>query len=165
MFLDGQAGQESVDVAFIQLTWVTAIVKLDVPANPVDVGILGTAAVVPDAENFDHAVVEPWGAGLSGNNPKGERRCWVVAVMAYVSRNPEIHPTLERPWDAKSISSNYKRLAPMRQDLCHPRNRSARVEPSSFLRAQDEPSGCRSRGRLARTGQDVLCTFSAIKKS
>jgi hypothetical protein len=31
--------------------------KLDVLANPVDVRILGTAAVVPDAENFDHAVV------------------------------------------------------------------------------------------------------------
>jgi hypothetical protein len=70
VFLDGQAGQESVDVAFIQFTWVTAIVKLDVPANPVDIGIPGTAAVVPDAENFDHAVVEP-GRWLVGNQAQG----------------------------------------------------------------------------------------------
>jgi hypothetical protein len=39
--------------------------KFDVPANPVDVGIFGTAAVVSDTENFDHAVVEP-GCGVVG---------------------------------------------------------------------------------------------------
>jgi hypothetical protein len=57
MFLDGQAGQESVHVVFAQFSRVPALMKLDVLANPVDVRILGTAAVVPDAENFDHAVV------------------------------------------------------------------------------------------------------------
>ena len=57
MFLDRQAGQESVHVVFGQFSWVPTLMKLDVPANPVDVRILGTAAVVPDAENFDYAVV------------------------------------------------------------------------------------------------------------
>jgi hypothetical protein len=35
---------------------VTAIVKLDLPANPVDVGVFGAAALVPDAKHFDHGV-------------------------------------------------------------------------------------------------------------
>jgi hypothetical protein len=70
MFLDGQAGEEAVDVDFMQFAWVTPIVKFDVPANPVDVGIFGTAAVVTDAENFDHAVVEP-GCRLVGKQAQG----------------------------------------------------------------------------------------------
>jgi hypothetical protein len=39
--------------------------ELDEPTNQVDVGIFGTAAVVPDAKNVDHTVVEP-GRGLVG---------------------------------------------------------------------------------------------------
>jgi hypothetical protein len=57
VFVDGQTGEEPIDVAFVQLAWVTAIVKLDVPANPVDVGVFGAVTVMPDAEHFDHGVV------------------------------------------------------------------------------------------------------------
>ena len=37
--------------------------KEDEAANPADVGLFGTQAVVVDAQDFDHAVIQP-GSGL-----------------------------------------------------------------------------------------------------
>jgi hypothetical protein len=56
-------------------------VELDVPANPVDVGLLRAAAVVPDAQNLDYAVVT---AGSSGSRPKGDQRWRVPGGIADV---------------------------------------------------------------------------------
>jgi hypothetical protein len=51
VLLDGQVCQETVDFGFGKFAWLVAIVKLDVSANPVDVGLFGTTAIVPDANH------------------------------------------------------------------------------------------------------------------
>jgi len=60
MFLDGQMREKAVDIAFRKLAGMPVLVELDVPAHPVNVGFLRAAAVVPDAQNLDDAVVQPW---------------------------------------------------------------------------------------------------------
>ena len=50
--------QESVDVILGQFARMSAIVKQEEAANPVEAGLLGTAAVMPSTQDFYHAVVE-----------------------------------------------------------------------------------------------------------
>jgi hypothetical protein len=59
MFFDGQVCQETVYVIFGKFAGMASIVKVNVSANPVDVGFLRSPTVVPNAENFDHMVVQP----------------------------------------------------------------------------------------------------------
>jgi hypothetical protein len=49
VFVDGQVGQKAVNIVFRKLTRMPMLVKLDVPANPVDVGLFRATAVVPDS--------------------------------------------------------------------------------------------------------------------
>ena len=56
---DREMRQETVDVALCQFARVRADVKQNEAANPVEVGLFGTAAVVSGAQGFYHAVVEP----------------------------------------------------------------------------------------------------------
>ncbi len=52
--------QETVDVALGQFARMSAIVKHEEAANPVEVGFFGAAAVVSGAQVFYDVVVEPW---------------------------------------------------------------------------------------------------------
>jgi len=58
VFFDGQMREKAVDIAFGQLARVPACVELDVPANPVEVGLFRAAAVMPHPQNLNDAVVE-----------------------------------------------------------------------------------------------------------
>jgi hypothetical protein len=60
VFVDGQMGQEAVNVRFRHLPWMLVLVELEVPANPMQAGLLRAAAVVANPQNLDDAVVEPW---------------------------------------------------------------------------------------------------------
>ena len=59
VFLDGQMRQETVDVAFGHLARMPAVVKEEEVANPVEVGFLGTPAVMPGSQDFHHPVIKP----------------------------------------------------------------------------------------------------------
>ena len=47
------------DVALGQFARIRAGVKQEQAANPVEVSLLGTAAVMPGAQDFYHAILEP----------------------------------------------------------------------------------------------------------
>ncbi len=55
MVLDSQAAQKSVYIAFDELTRM--LMEFDVPANPVNAGFFGAAAVMSNAKCFDQRVV------------------------------------------------------------------------------------------------------------
>jgi hypothetical protein len=59
VFTDGQMGQEPVEVLLCEFARMSAVVKLEEEANPVEVGLFGAAAIVPAAQSFNHAVVDP----------------------------------------------------------------------------------------------------------
>ncbi len=59
MLLDGQVGQEAVDIPFGKLAGMLMVGELDVAANPVEVGLLRAMAVVSDPQNLNDAVLEP----------------------------------------------------------------------------------------------------------
>ncbi len=56
--VDGQMGEESVDVGFVEIPWMRPLVKDQEPFDPMDVGLLGPAAVMVDSQNFDQPIVE-----------------------------------------------------------------------------------------------------------
>jgi len=58
MFLNGQASQEPVDIAFRQSPGMLVPVEFDVPAYPVNVRFLRAAAVVSEPQNFNNPVVQ-----------------------------------------------------------------------------------------------------------
>ena len=47
------------DLALGQFARMRAVVKQEEAANPVEVSLLGTTAVMPGTQDFYHAVVEP----------------------------------------------------------------------------------------------------------
>lgn len=59
MLVDGQVRQETVDVVLGEFARMVAIVEPNVSTNPVDAGFLGSTTVVPNAQHFDHVIVEP----------------------------------------------------------------------------------------------------------
>ena len=69
MLLDGQVGQEPIDVTFRKFPGMLAPVELDVPTSPMDVGFFRTAAVTADPQNSHQVIVEP-GRGLSWKQPQ-----------------------------------------------------------------------------------------------
>jgi hypothetical protein len=48
----GQVAQESIDLGFTHIGWVTPLVKVDEPQHPVAVGLLGAAAIVSSPQNL-----------------------------------------------------------------------------------------------------------------
>jgi hypothetical protein len=59
VFTDGEMGQEPVEVLLCEFARMSAVVKRKEAANPVEVGLFGAATIVPAAQSFNHAVVEP----------------------------------------------------------------------------------------------------------
>jgi hypothetical protein len=64
VFVDGEMAQETVDITLCQFARMSAAVKRKEAANPVEVGLFGTAAVMSAAQGFYHVVVKP--------------RCWLT---------------------------------------------------------------------------------------
>jgi hypothetical protein len=54
--VNGERRQERGDLGCAHLSWVTLAVEEDVPLDPVDVRLLGAAAVVSGADSIAHAV-------------------------------------------------------------------------------------------------------------
>jgi hypothetical protein len=58
VFLDGQMGQEAVDIDFGKQPGMPVLVEQDAAPNPVEVGFFGAPAVVPCPQDLDNAVIE-----------------------------------------------------------------------------------------------------------
>lgn len=59
VFADSQMREETVEVTLGQFSWMSAVVKQEKAAVPLEVGLFGTAAVVSGAQDFYHTVVQP----------------------------------------------------------------------------------------------------------
>jgi len=53
---DAQMGQVSVDFRLGHIDWMTHVVEIDKPLNPMAIGLLSPSAVVAGAEGFTEAV-------------------------------------------------------------------------------------------------------------
>jgi len=51
--------QEPVQVLLYELARMSAVVKPEEAANPVEASLLGAAAIMPTSQSFNHAAVEP----------------------------------------------------------------------------------------------------------
>ena len=58
MLLDRQVREKTIGRVFGQAPGMLGMMELQVAANPVHIRFLGATTVVPDAENFDRAIVK-----------------------------------------------------------------------------------------------------------